>query len=485
MNTYIFSKDVSDLTATQDLGLDVGETITSIVADPTAVTPVTPSMPTLSILSGIANPVVFSVASGLTNTTYGFPVIVTTSLRVFAITLVVIVSATTFDPYPSSDPGSYQDLVGSLQVGKTAVASTIFQFDNSFDPSGGYVVWDLLDLDGTIYSSGNAFEFKIISSGLFNTVTARSLINVPSTIPPTIDVPYQLRYSLRVGNAVSYSYESLVVVGIVDVPTGAQDQVELAGDQAQLTLVTEELYPNYVLELMQGNDTIASMPCPNPDKVSNGYFVAGIIDTTPLPASLIPYTVLWKFWSVPSRTYRENSSLYVINPSIIQATEDVKAKLNKARQTLFGTSDSQYTTLNLLPWLRRGMDAFNAAYGQFTNFDMTNAKGPIREFWLLYAEKMALEAQYLLNAEKAFNFQGAAISLDVDQTQYVDSMIGKIQGQLDAEVKALKQNLIMKNVISGDGSVSPLSGGARAMGAVGLTITPVSIYNAGAYYGRY
>ncbi|MEK9322795.1 hypothetical protein, partial [Escherichia coli] len=62
------------------------------------------------------------------------------------------------------------------------------------------------------------------------------------------------------------------------------------------------------------------------------------------------------------------------------------------------------------------MDAFNGAYGQFTSFTMTNARGPIREYWLLYAELAAIQSQYLAEGEKAFNYQGAAISLEVDRT---------------------------------------------------------------------
>jgi hypothetical protein len=134
------------------------------------------------------------------------------------------------------------------------------------------------------------------------------------------------------------------------------------------------------------------------------------------------------------------------------------------------------------------MDLFNNAYGVFTSFDMTNAMGGVREFWLLCAEKAALEAQYGLEAEKAFNFSGAAISLDVDRTGAIDSMISKIQNQLDQELKPLKQNLIIKGNTSGDGSgpngngdFSPASRGA--MGSVGIAITPASIYSGGFLYG--
>lgn len=132
-----------------------------------------------------------------------------------------------------------------------------------------------------------------------------------------------------------------------------------------------------------------------------------------------------------------------------------------------------------MTWLRRAGDSFNGAYGQFTSYTFINAKGIIREFWLLYAELFALESQLLAEGEKAFNFQGAAISLDVDRTQYLDNAASKIQSRLDSELKPLKQNIIIKGQGSGDGSTDPSRLAPGAIGAVGITITPASMY------GRY
>lgn len=256
------------------------------------------------------------------------------------------------------------------------------------------------------------------------------------------------------------------------------------GDTATLSLVTEQLYKEYAIELYAGNNLLASMTVPNPDRVSSGYFVAGSFDTSALTPSIVPYSVMWKFSNSPNQVFRESAALWIINPSIAQAIEDVKSKINKARQTLFGTPDSQYPSTEVMKWLRRGMDAFNNAYGVFTSFTMTNALGGVREFWLLCAEKAALEAQYGMEGEKSFNFSGAAISLDVDRTQYLDAMIGKIQTDLDAQLKPFKQNLIIKGNTAGDGSGPNGDGnfGAlqpSAMGSVAIAITPASIYNLG------
>jgi hypothetical protein len=127
------------------------------------------------------------------------------------------------------------------------------------------------------------------------------------------------------------------------------------------------------------------------------------------------------------------------------------------------------------------MDAFNAAYCQFTFFTMTNAMGPVREYWLLYAEVSAINAQYLCEGEKAFQFQGAAITLEVDRTAYLDSMASKLQSIIDAEIPNIKKNLIIKGNIGGDGSGPNGDGnfsvlGRGAMGTVGITITVASLY---------
>jgi hypothetical protein len=481
MNTSVFSKGIGDIVNQVTLPLADGETITNItVGTPT---PTDANAPVLSILSSLVNPIDIQITGGTVGTAYGFVLTINTTQQILTWTVAVQVISDSFAPLQNEDPNSYQDLVGSIQAGESALAVTQFQFDPSFDPSGGYVLWDVIDSQGTVWASGNAYDYQVLMTGAVNIVIAKSIVNTPTSIPPTVDNPYQLRYTLREGNNVCYAYESLRVTGFPDMPIGAQDALEFSGDTAVMTCVTETLFANYQITVYQNGAQLASLNVNNVKRVANGYFVSASIDTTNLPVSLVPYQVVWQFWNAPGQTFRESCSLYVVNDSILSAIEDVKSKINKARTTLFGTEDSQYPSSEIVKWLRRGADAFNGAYGQFTSFTMTNAQGPIREFWLLYAEKYALESQYLLEGEKAFNFSGASVTLDVDKTQYLDNMIGKIQSTLDAEVKALKVNLIIRGNASGDGSVDVMQSSGAALGGVAISITPASIYNSGLYYG--
>lgn len=480
---YVFSKDSGDISNTISPELNAGETVTSVVAG--AVTPVGLNSPVLTITSANAIPIVFTITGGASGVSYGFPLQIQTNQRLFVLTLAVNVKSDAFSPYLNADPDSYQDLVGDIQAGKTALAKMAMTFPPSFDPSGGYVTWDVLDANGTIYSSGNAFEYRIVSSGLANTVITRSLVNIPSNIPPSPDNPYQLRYTLTDTDGKNYYQSQLLQVKcLVEMQLGTQDTIEMQGDPATLSLVTAELWTNYVMELRRDGELLASMAVNNAEQVVGGYYVAGVIDTSQLVASCEPYQVIWKFWSntQPNQVYRDPAVLWIVTDSMIDAVENVKSKINKARQTLYGTPDSQFPSTEIMKWLRRGMDTFNGWQGQFSNFTMTRAKGVVREYWLLCAEKAALEAQYLMEGEKAFNFSGAAITLDVDRTSYLDNMASKIQSQLDNDLKPIKVNLIIKGNTSGDGSGPNGDGnfGALqrgAMGAVGITITPASLYN--------
>ena len=123
------------------------------------------------------------------------------------------------------------------------------------------------------------------------------------------------------------------------------------------------------------------------------------------------------------------------------------------------------------------MDMFNAAGGLFTTFDMTDATGAIRDHWLGYAEVAMLQAQSLAEGEKAFDFQGQAIQLNVDRTQYYDKLAADIAQRLEANVRPLKQNMQMKGVNGGSGNLELSGTGNR--GYVGITVTPIS------GFGRY
>lgn len=496
MATFVFSKigaETAQFQADLSTLLQPGETITSITAGP--VTPLS-NAPTVTILSGTDPLCIMQAVGGSNGLAYGYQLTITTNAQVLIAQCAISVTDTPFVPYTTQNPDAFVDLVDTIEAGKAAMAVALFQFPPQIDPSGGFVTWELLASDGTVYAAGNAFEVKIISNGLSNTVRARCIINVPSTVPPTLlDQKYQLQYTLQLPIAqgtqpdvdqlptqgVFITSESVTVTGLNTVPLGVQPQVEIKGVPAKMSIVVDDLYDNVGIELYWGNDLVVGFtPIAAPERTSNGWYYAGVINTSQLMISLVPYTVVWKYWnnSDSSNVVQETANLWIINSSISTAISDVQSKVQKARATLYGTPDLLFPPSVILTWLRRGMDYFNGAFGKFTSIDMTAAQGPVREYWLMCSEVFALQSQELAEAEKAFDFQGAAISLSVDRTAAYGGLADKIQGRLDNELKDFKVNLIIKGNTSGDGSADPGTLRKGAIGSVGITITPASAWGA-------
>lgn len=475
------------------------ETITSVQVG--AVQPqTTPALVVTLQSTGTPIPplLTFLLQGGQDGFTYGFNATITTNARVFVITLAVTAQDPSFVPYTTQNPAAFQDLVGEIEAGNAAIGVAVFQFPAQIDPSRGFVTWELLAADGTVYAAGNAFQYTINHTGIENIAIAKSVISVPSTVPPTLNnQSYQLRYTLELpqstglpvdpttGNIsqnVYFQFENLRVISSVTVPLGTQPSVELQGVPATVSIVVSKPWDNVTVELWSGGVQLTQPAAIQEyEPVSSGYVYSGVIDTSQLQVTLVPYQVVWKYWASTNQAviYQESSDMFIVNPSILSAVHDLKAKVNKARTTLYGQPDLLYPVPTCLTWLRRGADAFNIAYGQFTSFSFTNALGGIREFWLLEAELAAIQSQYLAEGEKAFNYQGAQISLEVDRTAYLESAANTIQSRLDTELKPIKVNLIIKGATSGDGSIDPSKLQPGAIGAVGITITPASMF------GRY
>lgn len=487
--TFIFQKDPAGDSAVQFNLTDtllLTETITDIHFGP--ISPATPDPLFASITTGV-NPVVgVTLQGGDNNVSYGAQIVVTTNVRVFTCLLAVSVVDNVQVPYTTSNPLAFEDLVDTVEAGNAAVGTAIFQFPATFNPRGGFVNWELMTADGTVYASGNAFDLEIQSNGFANIVRARSVINVPSSVPPSdINQKYTLRYTLDMSNVLDnsdpnaqvlfYSQESITIVGLNTVPLGTQPIVEKQGTPATAEIVIDTLYDNVVLEVYRDNKPLGGQRVTNFERVGSGYYYQATINTSIFPVSLEAYDIVWSYGNAgnQAQVFTESTQMWIVNPSILSATDDMRRKVSKAASTIYGRPDLLYTVDTLIAWLRRGMDLFNG-YGAPTSFTMTNAKGPVREYWLLCAEVAAIEAQYIAEGEKAFDFQGQAISLSVDRTGMLDAAASKIQSRLDNELKPFKQNLVIKGNTGGDGSsdISRLQRGA--IGGVGITITNASIW---------
>ena len=443
------------------------------------------SDPTGLAVSGVgftASTITLTVGAGTDKQSYGVQVSANTDGgHVYTKVLSVVLNSDLAANYQNTNVDAFQALVGKLEAGTAALGKCNFVFPGQVDTVNGLVQWDLLDVEGVVLASGQAFEYQTVTLTSGKRVEAQAVIGAPSNAKPTLQgQSYQIRWTLNLNGQQYFSFESLEITGPNTVPVGGSDVIEMADvDSVPVTIVTDQPWDTVKVDVYLKNDRLIQDVVATPTQTADGWQYTALIvpDHDKMLAQIEPYTLIWRAnnTSRPNYVERQTGRLFLVNASIMTAVQDMKAMVSKAETTILGTKDILFTDELLLAYLRRGKDAFNAAFGMFTGFSMSNASGGIREYWLKYSEVAALRAQFLAEGEKVFNFSGQAISLDSDKTQFYQSLADNIQQYLDNDAKMMKQNLIKKGITTGDGNVDNLSKMQfGANGAVAITLTPAS-----------
>lgn len=460
-----------------------GETITA-----GSVSASDPAGLTVTANAAVGSAIPLTVSGGTDGQSYGVTVAVNTDGgHTYTIKVAVVVNSQIAANYQNTNVDAFNALLGEIQAGEAALGKAAFMFPAGFNASTGQVQWSIIDADGVVLGSGNAYDYAITNLSNGTKVEAQAVVSVPSDVLPTLQgQSYQLRWTLVLNGQTYHSFESLRVTGPNTVPEGVEDVVELTGKPIPVSCVFSQPYESVTLDVYQDNTQVGdTITLTNSLKTSDGYLYQTTLNLD-LPARLESYTLMWsgKLASNPY-TERQTGRLFIVNPMILSATDDMRLLVNRSRSTIAHQQDLMFTVPLLLAYLRRGRDAFNGAYGVMTAFTFTAAKGPLREYWLRFAEIQALRGQYLAEGEKVFNFSGQAIQLDVDRTQYYESAANNIQQLLDSECKNFKNILIKRGILSGDGNVENLTvQRPNAAGVLGISISPASNFGPYARYRR-
>jgi hypothetical protein len=300
---------------------------------------------------------------------------------------------------------------------------------------------------------------------------------VPSTLPVNVlGTTYQVRISLHLVSAeVVELYSNLTILPLELTYEGAGDTVDIKGNQISVSIVINGT-PSVVNPLIYyGNDLVpivVPLVPSAPTATSDGNLYTTVIDTTDqsIFPSLNAYTLMWQY-ILSGKNNTEISSVWIVTTSILMAVKDLMADINKARTGL--RDKPTFSVVDALTHLRLGGDLFNG-YADPTTFTFTNATGSVRAYWLMFAKISALRSQYMYEGESAFDFQGQAISLNVDRAQYYENMANALEGQLDSTVKPFKAILAKRGNVDGDGNVNPNKLRHGAIGSVGVTLSAVS-----------
>lgn len=179
-----------------------------------------------------------------------------------------------------------------------------------------------------------------------------------------------------------------------------------------------------------------------------------------IPASVSPAIDPLYLMTTNGATYSDKR-VFFITPSIMGAVKDMRSYLDRLNREL-RIDGLEHTDADYLLWLRAGMDRLNLLLT--TTFNMTLATGPIRDLWLVASQIQCLRTRYLEEGLTSFNYSGSAVQLDIDVTQYLDSLASQLETRLDNDATKLRLTLHNRGLTSGTGKYVQQSGFAGATG---------------------
>lgn len=365
-----------------------------------------------------------------------------------------------------------------VQPGSSYAKTIGVVVDSSVVLTGSVAEWQLRDDQNNVLSTGAATY----------TVGSASAGEVVVTLSATVDIPadltanpqgqgYRLLWILTPATGPTIRSQEVVVVDSIEYQMqGPQAAVLIAGSVRALMILAQS-YTTITVQLYAGNTVVPGYETPV-SAAMDGATASGYVYGLDIAASALPnqgldaYTVLWTYSNAGQVAQQSVGSLYYINPSILMAIKDVQTTIQRAVLSATNTPDTVFEPPVILDFLRLGRDTFNAMY-QPTMFTMSNATGPVRSFWLAYANIAALRSQYLVEGLRNFDFSGAQINLTVEHSQYFEQAASQIEQSVQEPMRQFKTILSKRGATSGDGNVNPLGLRAGAVGAVGIALSPV------------
>lgn len=365
---------------------------------------------------------------------------------------------------------SYLSPTGDIRVGGFATSRLSLSVPSTINMGKATGYWELLDPQGKVWSRGDVVDIDTVPSQVApgqNTVSAEANIAFPATLPVhPLGTDFQIRWTITPGGGQPMIvFESVKVMPRDQPAAGALDAAELFGDTTHLRIRLPEKYNEVTASIFRGNSKAhCDITATYLDKDADGHIYEVELCTFRLGGpSLDPLTVVWKY----GENSREASSLFLVNPSMLDASQELQAWLNRAYTDMGESPGTTFTVIDYLKYLRFGRDQFNAA-DKPTTMTMLNAQGPIRYFWIGYACVQAARAQQLAEGMKAFDYGSQTTTLNVDRAPFWEAMASQMESTLNDQIKLFKDNLYKRGVIDGDGSNIGLRKGA--VGTVGLTI---------------
>lgn len=171
---------------------------------------------------------------------------------------------------------------------------------------------------------------------------------------------------------------------------------------------------------------------------------------------------------------RYTYKLWIVSPQILVAASMVEDHINKARIANI-IPELEYTQADLVLYMYRGLTLFNQVRPRITSFNGWNMKGVLLDAWVICSCYYALAAQLQAEGALAFDFSGQSVNLNVDRSPSVESALGRIEQQIENQVRQVKALLSKAGFTSGDGSIGDKHiDGAGSLGTLTVIWAPTT-----------
>jgi hypothetical protein len=326
----------------------------------------------------------------------------------------------------------------------------------------------LVDTDGVTVTTTYATPFTTIGTWIAD-VTVPKFDNKDT-------LEYTVQWKFESEGNVYRSRENILIEPSIE--ERESEAVALFGDshfQVNLPFLVSPTDP-VAFEFYEENTLLYSLQASAPtiSYSTNNYSTNIKLPLTVTGAAYTPRLLLARF-TRPGRMLPETLTfkVWVVTPAMLSTVSQIESFVNKSRISNV-IPELRYATSDILLAMGKGIEMFNALPPILSSFTGTNMQGMLANAHITCSCIALLTMQYMAEGSLAFDFSGQSVSLNIDRTQYIDSILGRLDSQVENEVKPMKKLLGKYGISTGDGSIGNKAIGASAFGITTLTLAPTT-----------
>lgn len=301
----------------------------------------------------------------------------------------------------------------------------------------------ILTHDSQLVQSGAAIQDTLDPARWYCTFV------IPDSAPISDDGrKYKIVWSLVSDNGFHSSVEQFSVQLEFE-PIGEDlDVLMLEGgrlkDSLGLSSAATELFCRVLDE--NGTVVIPSTAVPLSPKSANGLVYYEFDSGSDMPQLVsrdgaAPYFIEWSYTAAPLPKSTEIHVLYVVSPKMYMFIDGVRKFVDVANNSDINPN-LRYTDTRLAHHVLAGLQRINSEPPTLTNWSVNKVPTSFYNYVTKAAIVDALRSQYLAEGMTAFDFQGQAVQLNVDRTQYLQTMADNLDQELNDKVPRAKRTYI-------------------------------------------